>query len=442
MTAFVQSTTLKLLGIALLCLLFTIPLALVGDLVRERATRLAEAEDGIARSQGRAQVLVPPLLEWRQRRIVQREKEAVEVIDLHGLAPARTAIDAELGVERRARGIFGVPVYTADLVLRGEFEMPVEDRARAAGPGGVERPRLVLPVADLRGVRSVPRVRIDGRAFPLRSLGAPALGIEALGVDLPPELLARERIAFELEFSLSGTRELVVWPLADVTEVAVRGAWPSPSFAGAFLPRRREVGPEGFSADWTVLAVNRDLPQRWVGDGPLAGALESARFGVELYESLGVYRLNERSLKYGLLFVALTFGVFLLAELTGRLRVHPVQYLLVGLALAVFYVLLLALSEHLGFAPAYALAALALTVILGAWGSAALGSRRRGVALGAWFAALYGFLFLMVRSEDYALLIGALGLLAMVAASLWLTRRIDWYVPRAAPPPAPPPASA
>jgi inner membrane protein len=435
MSALMQSTTLKLVGVAALCLLFAIPLALVGDLVRERAGRMGEAEDGIARSQGRAQVLAPPVLDWRQRRSVLREKGPVEVVDVHGLAPARTTIDATLGVERRQRGIFEIPVYTADLVLRGAFEVPAEDRARAAVPGGIERLRLVLPVADLRGVRSVPRLRIDGRAFPLRSLGAPAFGVEALGVELPADLLARERIAFALELALSGTRELSAWPLADETEVAIQGAWPAPSFAGAFLPREREVGDAGFSARWTVLAVNRDLPLRWTGEAPAPAALEAARFGVALHEPLGVYRLNERSLKYGLLFVALTFGVFLLAELTGRLRVHPVQYLLVGLALAVFYVLLLALSEHVGFAPAYALAALALSAILGAWGSAALGSRRRGVALGAWLAGLYGFLFLMVRSEDFALLIGALGLLATVAASLWLTRRIDWYTPRPAPPP-------
>lgn len=437
MPALIQSTTLKLLGVAVLCLLFAIPLGLVGDLVRERAARLTEAEDGIARSQGRAQVLAPPVLDWRQRRSVLRDQETIEVVDAHGQAPTRATIEATLGVERRARGIFQIPVYTADLVLRGEFVVAAEDRARAALAGGIERLRLVLPVADLRGVRSVPRLRIDGRQWPLRSLGAPAFGIEALGVDLPPDLLARERIGFELEFALSGTRELSAWPLADETEVAIRGAWAAPSFAGAFLPREREVGAQGFSARWMVLAVNRDLPLRWTGEAPAPGALEAARFGVELYEPLGVYRLNERSLKYGLLFVALTFGVFLLAELTGRLRVHPVQYLLVGLALAVFYVLLLALSEHLGFAVAYLVAALALTAILGAWGSAALGSPRRGLALGAWLAALYGFLFLMVRSEDFALLIGALGLLAMVAASLWLTRRIDWYLPRPAPPPAP-----
>lgn len=436
MSLLMQSTTLKLVGVGVLCLLFAIPLALVGDLVRERAGRMGEAEDGIARSQGRAQVLAPPVLDWRQRRAVQRDKGAAEVVDAHGLSPARATIEATLGVERRQRGIFEVPVYTADLVLRGVFEVAADDRARAAMPGGIERLRLVLPVADLRGVRRVPALRVDGRTYPLRSLGAPAFGVEALGVDLPLDLLARERIAFELELSLSGTRELSAWPLADETELSIRGEWPAPSFAGAFLPREREVGDTGFSARWTVLAVNRDLPLRWVGEAPAPAALEAARFGVALHEPLGLYRLNERSLKYGLLFVALTFGVFLLAELTGRVRVHPVQYLLVGLALAVFYVLLLALSEHVGFGAAYALAALALTSILGAWGSAALGSRRRGAALGAWFAVLYGFLFLMVRSEDFALLIGALGLLAMVAASLWLTRRIDWYPARPAPPPA------
>jgi inner membrane protein len=434
MAVLVQSTTLKLVGIAVLALLFVIPLALVDGLVRERQGRQLEAEAGIARSQGRAQVLSPPLLEWRVRRVVQGEKGPVESIERHALAPALAELDSTIGVERRRRGIFEVPVYTATISLRGSFHPLAED---LPGNGILEGLRLVLPIADLRGVRAIPRVRVAGRELELTSLGGRVFDGEGLAAALPAEQLAPGALPFEIEIVLSGTREISVWPLAGETRVRLAGAWPAPSFGGAFLPLERSVDAQGFEARWNVLAVNRDLPRRWIGDGPDGSALEAARFGVELYEPVGVYRLNERSLKYGLLFVALTFGVFFLAEVTGSVRVHPVQYLLVGAALAVFYLVLLALSEHLGFGPAYALAAAALTMIVGGYGASAFGSRPRGLGVAAWLATLYGFLFLMVRSEDYALLTGALGLLGMLAASLYLTRHIDWYAPRNPPPPLP-----
>lgn len=434
MQAFVPSITFKLLGVAALCLLFLLPLALVSGLVSEREARLVEAEDGIARSQGRAQLLVPPVIAWTVREVVQGDQGAYEVNAARQLAPLDADFSATLGIERRERGIFEIPVYTARVRVHGAFELAAEDRASLAVASSA--PRLVLPLADLRGVREVPKLVLAGRPVELGSLGGGMFGIESLGAVLPREVLESGRVEFTLDLVLSGTRALSAWPIAATTQVAIAGAWPDPSFAGAFLPREREVADSGFSARWTVLAVNRDLPLRWAGDGAGVDALEAARFSVELYEPLGLYRLNERSLKYGLLFVALTFGVFLLAELTGKVRVHPVQYLLVGAALAVFYIVLLALSEHLGFAPAYVLAAAALTAIIGAWGTVALGSRARGLGLGAWLAVLYGFLFMMVRSEDNALLIGAFGLLAMVAASLYLTRRIDWYALPAAPRPA------
>ncbi len=432
MAILVQSTTLKLLGIAVLALLFVIPLALVDGLVDERQGRLLEAEAGIARSQGRAQVLSPPLLEWRVRRLVQGKKGPVEALVQHALAPALAQIDATVGVERRRRGIFEVPVYTATISLRGSFQPVADD---LPGTGTVEDLRLVLPVADLRGVRAVTRVRLAGRELQLRSLGGRVFGSEGLASVVPVELLVPGGMPFEIEIALSGTREISVWPLAEETRVRLAGSWSAPSFGGAFLPLERSVDADGFEAHWNVLAVNRDLPRRWSGSGPDESALEAARFGVELYEPVGVYRLNERSLKYGLLFVALTFGVFFLAEVTGQVRVHPVQYLLVGAALAVFYLVLLALSEHLGFGLAYALAAATLTAMVGSYGASAFGSRRRGLGVAAWLATLYGFLFLMVRSEDYALLTGAMALLGMLAASLYLTRRIDWYAPRNPPPP-------
>lgn len=236
-----------------------------------------------------------------------------------------------------------------------------------------------------------------------------------------------ERLDFALPVVVSGTRELWFRPLARTTAVEVEAGWASPSFAGAFLPVEREVRADGFRARWSVLGVNRRIPAAWSDVEADGIPFETTRFGVVLHDPVGVYRLVERSLEYGLLLVGLTFGLSFLVEVLSGRRVHPVQYALVGAALVVFYLVLLALAEHVGFGLAWLASAVALVAINAGYAAGALGDRRRGLLVGAWLAILYGFLWVMVTSEDHALLIGAFGVLAMLAATMALTRRVDWY---------------
>lgn len=417
------STTLKLVGIALLALALSVPLLFVGALVGERQGRLASAEAAIAEAQGRAQVLSPPILAWDELERVVADGSVRRVT--HHLAPRDAELRAVLRVEERRRGIFRVPVYRVELAIAGGF---APDPLRAADarpiPGSI---RLAWPIGDLRGVRAIGPVTIGSGEFEPESAALPIAGGEGLVVPIPDLGTLPAQLPYRLALDVSGTRELWFLPLARTTEVQVEGAWPSPSFAGAFLPVERDVGADGFRARWSVLGVNRRIPSDWTEHEAGTIRFDAARFGVVLNDPLSVYRLVERSLKYGLVFVGLTFGLAFVVEVLSGRRVHPVQYLLVGSALVVFYLLLLALSEHIGFGPAWVVSASTLIGIVGGYVAGVFGARRAGAWVAGWLALLYGFLWVMVTSEDHALLIGALGVVAMLAATMALTRRIDWY---------------
>jgi inner membrane protein len=417
------STTLKLVGVSILALAMGVPLLFVAGLVGERQGRLAAAEAAIAEAQGRAQVLSPPLLAWEEE-LRSGKPERVRRVT-HRLAARDAELRATLAVEERRRGIFRVPVYQVDASITGRFEPDarVRDRARMI-PGTL---RLEWPIEDLRGVREIGAVTLGGRRMNPEAAASAMPGGEGLVVALAEHDMLPERLDYTLPFKVSGTRELWFRPLAQTTTVEVEAAWGAPSFAGAFLPVEREVMRDGFTARWSVLGVNRRIPAAWSEFEQDAIPLDATRFGVVLHDPVTVYRLVERSLKYGLLFVGLTFGLSFVVEVLSGRRVHPVQYLLVGAALVVFYLVLLALAEHVGFGPAWLGSAVALVVIVGGYAASTLGDGRRGAMVGGWLAMLYGFLWVMVTSEDHALLIGAIGVLAMLAGTMWLTRRVDWY---------------
>jgi inner membrane protein len=234
-------------------------------------------------------------------------------------------------------------------------------------------------------------------------------------------------LPFAFELTVAGSERFAALPAARQTEAHVDGAWPDPGFDGAFVPAERRIDANGFRADWQVLDLNRPVPQHWSSLEAASVDLLGSAFGVNLVRPANAYQQNVRAGKYGLLFIALTFVAFFLFEVLRGLRVHPVQYLLVGAALCTFYLVLLALSEHVGFGIAYAAAAGVTALIVGGYAAAILAQRRAGLALGGMLALVYALLYGLVRSEDYALLMGSLAMLATVVALMALTRRVDWY---------------
>ncbi|HEX5759704.1 MAG TPA: cell envelope integrity protein CreD [Thermoanaerobaculia bacterium] len=436
---FGDSLAVKLLTIGFLILLLLIPLMMVRSLVAERQGRSATAAAEVAASWGGEQTLGGPVLTVPYRvRWQDSEGKTVETIQRAHFLPERLGVEGELRPERRRRGIFETVVYRAELRLAGVFRRPDLAGWEVAAPDVLwEKAAVSLGVPDPRGIRQGLVLRWGERELPLEP-GSGDAGLWRSGVrTVVPglgESAAGAAIPFSLALGLNGSGRLSVLPFGKETVVRLRSSWPHPSFAGAFLPEARTVTDRGFDAVWRVSWFGRSYPQQWRASDAESLASERAvaesAFGVELFLPADGYQKTERSLKYGILFIALTFLAFFLCETFNPFAVHAVQYLLIGFALCLFYLLLLSLSEVLPFGTAYALAAAATVLLIGAYGAAALRGWRRGGLVAGVLALLYGYLWGLLRAEDRSLLLGSVGLFLILALVMYLTRRIDWHAPR------------
>ncbi|HYG06598.1 MAG TPA: cell envelope integrity protein CreD [Stenotrophomonas sp.] len=413
-----------------LILLLVIPLLLIRGVISDRAGYRDEAIERVARSKAGEQRFVGPLryVPWtREVEMKVRDEDGQTRVERHqetGVvmqAPARLWVDGVLVPGERRVGVFKVPVYTWQAKVKAEFA----PMAYSAVDGRVYgRPYLAVGLSDPRGLVGVPALQVDGLPLPVRA-GAGALrqGVNA-ELPAPPspdagQLPALGRVALDMQ--LDGTRSLAIVPIGDSTEVSLSSAWPHPLFGGSFLPNRRDIGREGFNARWSLSALATNA-QAQLREGQAADALQ-----VDLVDPVDVYTLADRASKYGLLFVLLTFTGFVLLELIRKLKIHPVQYLLVGLALAIFFLLLFSLSEHIAFWQSYLISAAACIGLQFFYLAGVMRSRALAAGFAALLTALYGVLYSLLVSEDNALLMGSLLLFGILGVVMWLTRRLDWY---------------
>jgi inner membrane protein len=403
---------------------------MIEGLVAERAQVYEVARDDIGRSWGEAQTIGGPIVVVPFAFTRYVNGQSTIVTDELYVLPEALEISGTAEAEQRRRGIYEVPVYTARLHVTGRL---------APVTFGTDYPDLkihwdqaviALPLTDARSVRE-PIVLAAGNGTAVFEAGGarvsgfgPLLVAPYAALGLGPLL---ESQAFSLDLVVGGTEGLQFLPLGDETRVAVSSTWPSPSFVGAFLPAERTIDDGGFDAEWRVLDLGRGYPSSWRrSDAPPASIATSA-FGAALITPIGIHEAAMRATKYGVLILGFTFVAYFLFELFAPLRLHVLQYLLIGLANSVFYLLLLALAEHIGFGLAYVASAVAATALIAGYSGAILHSLRRAAPIGALLTALYGYLYVTLKAEDYALLFGALGVFAALAAFMYLTRHIDWF---------------
>lgn len=449
----------KVLAIGLVMFLLLLVLMRIDGLVSERRHRQLAATSGIEQSLAGAQTLLGPLLhracteEWDSsvgegkelRRVTERRDWVLTS------APETLAVDGQLKAEARYRGLFKANGYAGSTVLDARWSglaalQPV--RQHAGSRLACSPVRVMLSVSDVRGLRSA-QVQLDGQTLAVRSGTGHDRFPRGLHAELPEARAAQAdaALAVRVTLDLLGTASLALVPAAGETRWALRSDWPHPSFGGRFLPATREVGEQGFAARWAVSslasAAAADVTRRgeiciaphspFYEEGEVAAAPSQKdnacldTLGVSFIDPVNPYVLTDRATKYALLFIVLTFVCVALTEVLARRRVHPVQYTLVGLALALFYLLLLSLSEHIAFGAAYAAASAACVLLLGFYARHMLGSARAGALFGAGIALLYGALWSLLQMEQTALVIGSLLLFTMLAAVMVATRRVDWY---------------
>jgi inner membrane protein len=436
--------------VAVLALLLQIPLGGIDSLVHERQARRDGVVADIARSAAEAQRLAGPMIlvpytqrstqvttrtdDSGHRQSVSRERFRKGWV---ALLPETLAVDGALGLQTKRRGIYRARLYSGTLELRGRFVIPADHRIFADGPEYEwGRARLVIGVSDPRGLREAARVEWDGAPLAPLPGGVEEIPVLAHGIhaDLGPLSNAPDagpaQHRFQIRLSLRGSQRIEMVPLGRVTRVALASDWPHPSFIGRLLPEPdTRIGDAGFAATWATTHYATNLAQA------LEVCLQHRRcddyqrsaFGVAFIEPVDLYLTLERALKYGFLFVGLTFAAFFLFELLAGLAIHPIQYALVGIALAVFFLLLLSLSEHLAFALSYAIAAFACVGLIGFYLAFVLRGAMRGLLFGSALGALYALLYAILRMEDQALLMGSLLMFTLIAATMIGTRRVDWY---------------
>jgi len=445
---------LRVLMVVVLSLAILVPLAMVRGVIDERQEHRNQAVARIARSHAGAQAFAGPVLV-----VPYNEEVAFEEKDAGGQTravwrtvqrrwtffPATLRVEGRLAPATRRLGLHEVRVYEWQAQAAAGFRAAIPADADPARPRRIGRPYLAYALADVRGLVGTPRLRVGGRALTLEE-GFGARNGGGVHVRLaPPAAGTRLDLDTRLDFTLGGTESLAIVPLARDNRIVLDSAWPHPRFGGSFLPRAPRIDGRGFHAEWDVSSLatgaqaqflaGQPLPRVDAGGNTLDARRAAAGMSVEgmdavavsLVDPVNVYSQADRATKYGILFVVLTFGGFFLLEMLKRLPIHPIQYLLVGLALATFFLLLVSLSEHVAFGRAYVAASVACLGLVGIYLGAVLRSRARGFAFAAALALLYAALYGLLVSEDNALVLGAGLLFAILAAVMVATRKVDWY---------------
>jgi inner membrane protein len=448
-----ESVTLKLFSIGILVLLLLIPTAWIQSLIEERQQRAQSVVTEISETWSGDQVLVGPALvvPFTKRETVIDEKLVTRVQVREELAfflPDELAVESNVAPTRLHRGIFEAAVYGSQNEMSARFDsidfsgLGVSDSDVLWG-----KAYFILGVSDLRGVSATPVVRwgeqllvgeptddigISVRLFERPdALGEewiapadPAKGTFRKGIKIPASLSGPVAQQLTVSLDVKGSRSLHFIPVGKTTRVRVQGPWSSPSFVGNFLPTERNVGPAGFDANWQVLHYNRPFGQQWLGANR---ELSDVNFGVRLLIPAGQYQKSIRTAKYGILVILLSFVALLLVELITKIRIHAFQYILVGAALIVYYTLLLSLSEHISFNVSYLIASGCTTALVGLYVFAILKNSRITLLFGGLLTFFYLFIFVIIQLQDYSLLVGSIGLFVLVAALMYVSRKVNWY---------------
>lgn len=446
---------LKVIAIALLMAIIAIPLSMIESTIYGRSQFRDAAVRNIANESVSEQMIVGPVLAFpyvdsyiieeevagKPNKTIQKE---IAIKRIHYVFPNELFLNGMIETEQRYRGIHPILTYTGTHAIHGDFVLPtLADLSREKSTSRIrlEQPYLSLGVRDTRGVNKVPVVKWGSKAFEFKQDSR--LPRFPRGLHAPLDITAletAEKVKFSMELSLNGMEKMDFVPVAKFNQVNLKSNWPHPHFGGRFLPqiKNRAINDKGFNATWSISALALSTQEQLVApipksNDPVAASMVASAetnldsFGVSFIEPVNIYTQSARAVKYGLLFIALTFAAFFLFEIMKQLPIHPVQYALVGLALVLFFLLLVSLSERLEFLHAYLIATVSCIGLIGFYLANVLRDWKRGFGFATGLSLLYGVLFGLLQSEDNALVLGSALLFAVLATIMVVTRKVDWY---------------
>lgn len=432
-----SSVTLKLVTIGILVLILLIPSSMILKLINERTDRMHEAVSEVSSKWGNNQTITGPVISIPYKAIVKSEKGDVseEIFYAHFL-PDHLKISGRLYPEKRYRGIYKVILYQSKLTVSGEFTFPDFTGFNVPAKDILWEDAIVsMGIPDMRGIKDSLNINWNGKMTGFNP-GIETKDIFNSGVSFKQNMKTGnkdEKINFTLNMNLDGSEKIDFIPFGKITEVDLSSSWPDPGFDGAFLPEKHHISDSGFKANWKILHLNRNFPQSWTGKNfgePgefLPPEIGNTAFGVNLVQTVDEYQKTTRSAKYDIIFIVLTFLIFFFVEMINKVRIHPIQYLLVGFAITLFYVMLLSLSEHLTFNLSYLLSAIAVILLVLFYSKNILKSFKLAFLTTMIITVLYAFFFVILQMQDYALLFGSIGLFVVLAVVMYLSRNINWY---------------
>ena len=445
---FTQSLTFKGFIIATLVLLLLIPQGMIMDLTYERKERSKETVEKINEKWSNPQTICGPILSipylvmhteienivTKDNKTEKREKIVYTTHTL-SLTPEQLNIKAELFPEEKYYGIYKTILYKSNITITGNFKKFInEDTIKTNFQW--DKAYLTFGLSDLKGVSDKIDFKFSNHALDVEAGGnifndddnyyARRISAKRLIMAIPElkSIYENETMTFHCNMSLNGSESINFIPMGKNTHVDVEGAWNTPSFTGSFSPE--STINDGFSASWKILHLNRNIPESWIGDYSYRSLYESS-FGVNLINAVDHYQQNERSSKYSIMFIVLTFVIFFFVEALTKRKIHPLQYLLVGIALVLFYSLLLSISEQLNFALAYLISSIAIIGLITAYAHSIFKNKTRTTLLAALLCGLYIFLYVILQLEDMALLIGSVGLFVILGIIMFVSRKINFY---------------
>jgi inner membrane protein len=419
------SATLKIVSISLIIFVLMIPAVMISSLLYERESRRNSVVSEINQKWGSSQVITGPFftVPYKTFYTDKDDKVIMQINYLH-ILPEKLNVSGNIASEIRYRSLYEAVLYNTELSISGNFKYPSLVQTDIL-PENIlwEKATFSMGITDMKGIQKNIEITFDGKKYGA-SPGLKTNDLAYAGVSCLIPLSSDKANAFSLVLNLNGSEELQFVPSAEETNVSLKSTWPTPSFNGAFLPTTREISDKGFSAVWKVLHLNRNFPQLWQGS---QYNVNGSSFGLNLLITADVYQKATRISKYDLMFIVFTFAAFFLSEIINKQRVHPIQYLLIGLAIVLFYVLLLAISEHVNFDYAYLISALATTTLITGYSQGIIRNKNFTATVFGILVTLYLYMFIVLQLEDYALIMGSVGLFSVLSAVMFISRKVDWY---------------
>ena len=415
-----KSVTLKGLMIAILTLMLLIPGAMIQGLINERQYTKNEAVQKIDAKWSYAQTVAGPVLVIPYFETEDRDGKKVVVENTLNITPRMLNIEADLQPEERHYGIYKTILYRSKVVMRGNFSLPEASMPPVENIYW-DRVYINLGLSDLRGISEEIAFTINGKSYGVHSSGKTDLLMNQVLQANIQLLTPKAELEFLCEMDLKGSGSINFIPLGQTTNVSISGEWQDPGFIGNYTPEY-VIDESGFSAQWHILHYNRTIPDTWRNQS-IAVKSDNC-FGISLIDTVDIYQQNMRSVKYAILFIALTFVIFFFVELMSRRQIHIIQYLLVGVALILFYALLLSLSEPIGFMWAYVISSMATITLITVYSAGIFKNKKQTTILAAILAVLYVFLYIILQLKEMALLAGSVGLFVILGVIMYLSNRV------------------